>query len=79
MSADLTVVNDRESLVAALRERGVDYLAPSDARGEAITDVALIASLAANSDARLRQALIGLFLLRPDLARLRTGGASLRT
>jgi len=73
MSADLTVVNDRESLVAALRERGLDYLAPSDARGEAITDAALIASLAANSDSRLRQALIGLFLLRPDLALLVPG------
>jgi len=63
-------VRDREALVAALRERGVDWLAPSDASGAPIPDEILIASLAANEDARLRQALIGLFLLRPGLAPL---------
>jgi hypothetical protein len=61
---------DREALVAALRERGVDYLAPSDAQGEPVADEALIASLAAHDDPRLRQALIALFLLHPRLAPL---------
>jgi hypothetical protein len=55
-------------LVAALRERGVDWLAPSDAAGAALEDAALIAALAAHPEARLRQALIGLFLLHPQLA-----------
>jgi len=55
--------------VAALRERGVDWLAPSDAEGAPVADEALIASLAASEDARLRQALTGLFLLHPHLAR----------
>jgi hypothetical protein len=61
---------ERERLVAALRERGVDYLAPSDARGEPLADAALIARLASSADPRLRQALIALFLLHPDLAPL---------
>lgn len=56
--------------MAALRERGVDWLAPSDAEGPPIPDEILIASLAASEDARLRQSLIGLFLLRPVLAPL---------
>ena len=60
----------RDRLVAALRERGVDYLAPSDAAGEPLADETLIASLAANDDARLRQALIALFILHPSLAPL---------
>src|ERR1051325_6534931 len=64
------VIRDREALVAALRERGVDWLAPSDAQGPSLTDEVLIASLAMSEDARLRQALIGLFLLRPTLASL---------
>lgn len=62
------MVRDREALVAALRERGIDWLAPSDAEGAPLTDETLIASLAANEDARLRQALIGLFLLPLSLA-----------
>ena len=57
-------------LVAALRERGVDYLAPSDAQGEPLDDRALIAALAAHEDPRLRQALIALFLVQPHLAPL---------
>lgn len=66
----VTLVRDREALVAALRERGVDYLAPSDAQGHALTDEGLIASLAAHDDPRLRQALIALFMLHPHLAPL---------
>jgi hypothetical protein len=61
--AGLTLVRDREPLVSALRERGVDYLAPSDAQGPPLADGVLIASLAAHHDPRLRQALIALFML----------------
>ena len=64
----LELILDRDTLVAALRERGVDYLMPEDAAGEPVGDEALIASLAANEDPRLRQALIALFLLEPRLA-----------
>ena len=67
----MRLIKDREALVAALRERGVDYLAPSDARlDELIDDETLIANLAAHPDARLRQALIALFLLQPQLAQI---------
>jgi hypothetical protein len=64
------LVRDREALVAALRARGVDWLAPSDAEGAPVPDEILIASLAASEEARLRQALIGLFLLHSALAPL---------
>ncbi|MBI4770214.1 MAG: hypothetical protein HY784_07350 [Chloroflexi bacterium] len=64
------IVADRERLVAALRERGVDWLAPGDAAGEPLPDEALMAGLAASKDARLRQSLIALFLLNPRLAPL---------
>jgi hypothetical protein len=63
----LALIHDRDTLVAALRERGVDYLMPEDATGEPVGDEPLIASLAANEDPRLRQALIALFLLEPRL------------
>ena len=61
----------REVLVAALRERGVAYLAPGDARADgepAIRANELIARLAAQDDPRLKLALIPLFILHPDLA-----------
>jgi hypothetical protein len=63
-------VTDRETLVAALRKRGVDWLAPGDAQGEPVSDDVLISSLAVHEDSRLRAALTGLFLLqaRPNLA-----------
>jgi hypothetical protein len=64
----LGLIGDRDRLVAALRDRGVDYLMPEDATGEPVGDETLIASLAANEDPRLRQALIALFLLEPHLA-----------
>jgi hypothetical protein len=64
----LELVGDRDRLVAALRERGVDYLMPEDAAGEPVGDETLIASLAANADPRLRQALIALFMIKPGLA-----------
>ncbi len=64
----LELIHDRDALVAALRERGVDYLMPEDAIGGPVSAEALIASLAASDDPRLRQALIALFLLEPTLA-----------
>jgi len=65
------LVTERESLVAALRKHGVDYLVPTDAKLEApIEDEVLLASLAAHEDPRLRQALIALFLLHPELSGL---------
>ncbi len=65
------LVDDRETLVAALRARGVDYLTPSDARlNQMIDDEALLNNLARHPEARLRQALIALFLLQPQLAPL---------
>lgn len=64
----MELVAHRERLVSALRARGVNWLAPSDARGEPIADAILIASLASHDDPRLRAALTALFLLRPELA-----------
>jgi hypothetical protein len=65
----MQLVRGREPLVAALRQRGIDYLSPSDARlDRMIDDETLIASLASHSEARLRQALIAFFLLQPQLA-----------
>ena len=55
----MIVVTDRKRLVAALRQRGVDWLAPSDAQGAPLPDEMLIASLATHDDPRLRQALTG--------------------
>jgi hypothetical protein len=63
-------VQDHERLVAALRARGVDYLAPRDAAGAPMGDEALLASLAGHADPRLRQALCALFLVQPGLAPL---------
>jgi hypothetical protein len=61
--------HDRDTLVAELRARGIDYLAPGDAVSRAgLDDEALLAALAAEEDPRLRQALVALFLLHPGLA-----------
>lgn len=63
------LVRDRTSLVAALRGHGVNWLAPSDALGGGtIEPVTLVASLAAHDDPRLRAALTGLFILRPEFS-----------
>lgn len=49
----------------------MDYLAPGDARGSGNCDDALLlGALAASPEARLREALISLFLLDPALSRL---------
>jgi hypothetical protein len=59
-----------EPLVAALRVRGVRFLAPSDARSgpDPINDRELLACLASHDHPRLRLALAALFLVRPELA-----------
>jgi len=61
----------RETLVAALRERGIAYLAPSDASANdapALAASELIARLATQDDARLVLSLIPLFILHPECA-----------
>ena len=62
----------RETLVAALREWGVRFLAPSDARSlpEPLAPEELISRLAGHSDPRLRLALVPLFILHPELTNL---------
>ncbi|MCW1966859.1 MAG: hypothetical protein KIH69_001910 [Anaerolineae bacterium] len=58
-------------LVAALHERGLCYLAPTPTGDEpSISDDDLILGLSASSEVRVRFALAGLFLLRPQLAEL---------
>jgi len=61
---------DRETLVAELRERGVAYLAPSDAASvdPPSTEAALILALLEQPDARLRMGLVPLFIRHPLLA-----------
>ena len=59
----------RDDLVAGLHARGVCYLTPTPHGDEqALGDDELIAGIARAEDARLRFALAGLFLLRPELA-----------
>jgi hypothetical protein len=63
-------VEDRDSLIAALRSMGVDYLTGgADGPAAALSEKALISRLASHPEARLRQALIALFLLHPELSR----------
>ena len=63
-------LQDRETLIAQLRKRGIDYLAPSDAVSEVdLDDSTLLASLASQDDPRVRQALVALFLVHPGLSR----------
>lgn len=66
----MRIFHDREVLIAALRQRGVDYLMSDSSTDEQVSDAELLASLAAHEDARLRSALIALFLLQPALAQL---------
>ncbi|HEY3341221.1 MAG TPA: hypothetical protein VGK81_04345 [Anaerolineae bacterium] len=61
--------DSRDDLVAGLHARGVCYLTPTPHGDEKrLSDDELIAGIAQADDARLRFALAGLFLLRPDLA-----------
>jgi len=65
------VAEEREALVAALRQWGIRYLAPGDAQpGDWSSSLPnrLIARLATQADPRLRLALISLFILHPYLA-----------
>lgn len=61
---------DRETLVAELRERGVAYLAPSDALSvdPPPNDSELILALLEQTDSRLRMGLVPLFIRHPWLA-----------
>lgn len=60
----------RETLVAELKERGITYLAPSDAQATEVvsSDEALISALLASPDARLQLALVTLFIRHSHLA-----------
>ena len=64
------VVFPRENLVAALKEQGITYLAPSDAvADEALTSPdQLLSALLRQPDARLQLAIVSLFLRQPVLA-----------
>lgn len=64
-----SINEDQKALIAALREHGVDYLSPTDAQSDHhLDDESLIARLASHPEARFRQALIALILLKPQLA-----------
>lgn len=62
--------DEYEALVAALRDWGIHYLAPSDAQPgpTALSARELISRLAGHPRPRLRLALIPLLLLHPELA-----------
>lgn len=60
----------RESLVAALRDRGISYLAPSDAvaREAPESDEKLLWALLQQEDSRLRLAIVPLLLRHPEIS-----------
>ena len=60
----------RETLVAALRDNGVSYLVPSDADTDEVlkSPVRLLSALLRQPDARLKLAIVPLFLRQPALA-----------
>ena len=60
----------RESLVAALRDRGISYLAPSDAVAREVpeTHEQLLCALLLQGDSRLRLAIVPLFLRLPEIS-----------
>jgi len=58
---------ERDCIVDALVEHGVTYLAGGRGLPSAISDAELIRTLVESDDARLRLAIIPLFLSRPDL------------
>ena len=60
----------RETLVAALRDNGVSYLVPGDADTDEVlkSPVRLLTALLCQPDARLKMAIVPLFLRQPDLA-----------
>ena len=60
----------RESLVAALRDRGISYLAPSDAVAREVIESheQLLCALLQQHDSRLRLAIVPLLLLHPGIS-----------
>ena len=60
----------RETLVAALRDNGVSYLVPGDADTDEVlkSPVRLLTALLCQPDARLKMAIVPLFLRQPALA-----------
>lgn len=60
----------RDTLVAALRDQGITYLAPSNAQpSETIPhETALITALLEQKDSRLKLALVNMLLRHPELA-----------
>jgi hypothetical protein len=60
----------RETLVAKLRDRGITYLAPSDAQSTEViaSDEDLVLALLDQPDPRLQLALVTLFIRQPELA-----------
>ena len=60
----------RESLVAALRDRGISYLAPSDAVAREVleTHEQLLCALLHQDDSRLRLAIVPLLLRHPEIS-----------
>ena len=60
----------RESLVAALRDRGISYLAPSDPVASEVleTHEQLLCALLHQDDSRLRLAIVPLLLRHPEIA-----------
>lgn len=60
----------RESLVAALRDRGIAYLAPSDAVAREVptTHEQLLFALLHQHDSRLRLAIVPLLLRHPEIS-----------
>jgi hypothetical protein len=68
MSGDL---NEHDQLVAKLRESGVRYLVPTDARADEsqpLNTLDLLNRLAEIGDPRLRHSMIGLFILHSNWA-----------
>ncbi|MYC93840.1 MAG: hypothetical protein F4X14_02620 [Caldilineaceae bacterium SB0661_bin_32] len=61
---------ERESLVAALRDRGISYLAPSDAvaREAPESDAKLLCALLHQEDSRMRLAIVPLLLRHPEIS-----------
>lgn len=69
--------NEREVLVAELRERGIRFLAPSNAHAavvpgqkpdlEGLADARLLLALVQHPDPRLRLAIIPWFILHPEI------------
>lgn len=64
------MIYTRESLVAALRDRGISYLAPSDAVAREVFESheQLLCALLHQDDSRLRLAIVPLLLRHPEIS-----------